>query len=61
MEFMELMKEYLTIDNILTVVGGVAVIMTGVPVPKSGTALFRFYNLVKYLGANFGHADHTKK
>ena len=54
-------KQYLTVENVLASIGVVSIAMTGVPVPKAGTALFRLYSVLKYLSGNFGFADHTKK
>ena len=54
-------KQYLTIENVLTGIGVVSIAMTTTPVPKTGTVLWKVYNIVKYLGGNFGFADHTKK
>lgn len=54
-------KQYLTIENVLAGIGVASIAMTGVPVPKAGTALFRVYSVLKYLSGNFGFADHTKK
>lgn len=57
----EPMKNYLTVDNVLAAIGAVSVLMTGVPVPKAGTWLYKMYTVLKYFGGNFGFADHTKK
>lgn len=54
-------KQYLTVENVLASIGVVSIAMTGVPVPKVGTVLFRVYSVLKYLGGNFGFADHTKR
>ena len=54
-------KQYLTIENVLACIGLTSVIMTGVPVPKPDTFLYRLYGITKYLSGNFGFADHTKK
>ena len=54
-------KQYLTIENVLTGIGVVSIVMAGTPVPKAGTALWKVYSVLKYLGGNFGFADHTKK
>ena len=54
-------KGFVTIDNILAGIGVVSIVMAGTPVPKAGTALWKVYSVLKYLGGNFWHADHTKK
>ena len=54
-------KQYLTIENVLAGIGLTSVIMTGVPVPKPDTFLYRLYSITKYMSGNFGFADHTKK
>ena len=54
-------KGFVTIDNILAGIGVVSIVMAGTPVPKAGTALWKVYSVLKYLGGNFGFADHTKK
>ena len=54
-------KKFITADNILAGIGVVSIVMAGTPVPKAGTALWKVYSVLKYLGGNFGFADHTKK
>ena len=54
-------KGFVTIDNILAGIGVVSIVMAGTPVPKAGTTLWKVYSVLKYLGGNFWHADHTKK
>ena len=57
----ETIKGFITVDNVLAGIGVVSLLMTATPVPKTGTVLWKVYNIVKYLGGNFGFADHTKK
>lgn len=57
----EPVKGYITVENALAAIGTVSVVMTGVPVPKAGTWLYKLYTVLKYFGGNFGFADHTKK
>ena len=54
-------KGFITVDNILAGIGVVSIVMAGTPVPKAGTVLWKVYSVLKYLGGNFGFADHTKK
>ena len=54
-------KGFITVDNVLAGIGVVSIVMAGTPVPKAGTALWKVYSVLKYLGGNFGFADHTKK
>ena len=61
MNIVQFIMPYITIENVLAVVGAVSIIMTGVPIPQAGTKLFKLYKLVSFIGGNFGKADHTKK
>lgn len=58
---LDTVKGFITVENVLASIGVVSIAMTGVPVPKAGTTLFRIYSVLKYLSGNFGFADHTKK
>ena len=57
----DVVKGFVTIENVLASIGVASIIMTGVPVPRPDTKLFKIYSILKYLGGNFGFADHTKK
>ena len=57
----DVVKGVVTIENVLAGIGVVSIAMTGVPVPKAGTVLWKVYSVLKYLSGNFGFADHTKK
>ena len=57
----DMVKGYITLENIFAVIGAVSIAMTGVPIPKEGTVLWKIYSVLKYLGGNFGFADHTNK
>lgn len=54
-------KGFISIDNILAGIGVVSIAMTATPVPKTGTVLWKVYNIVKYLGGLRFRRPHEKE